>query len=74
MSIEERVKALEYEVKCNSDLLQALGRCFIAPPITQTPPKPTADQSEVCPECGGKKKPDFKVCFKCYQKAHPKAT
>jgi len=78
LQLKARVAWLEAETKSNSDLLQALGRCFIAPPTTQPQPQQPKQIPQndplICPECGAKKKADFKQCFMCYTKAHPKAT
>lgn len=38
---------------------------------SQTNPKPATTQKQpeptVCPKCGGKKKPDFKLCYTCWE-------
>jgi hypothetical protein len=40
------------------------------PAPTQMQPAPLMTASinslEICPKCGGKKKPDFKICYKCH--------
>lgn len=30
-------------------------------------PAPSAPQDTVCPKCGGKKKPDFQLCYRCWE-------
>jgi len=66
-NLEARVKALE-------DWQQAIARATIAAPAPQPQPQqqPVVNDPLVCPLCGGKKKADFKQCFSCYEKAHPK--
>jgi hypothetical protein len=62
---------LEAQIKALEDWQQALARTFLAPPQPQQKPAATNDPL-VCPLCGKPKKADFKQCYSCYEKAHPK--
>lgn len=36
-------------------------------PSAQSPPTSTAKDGTACPKCGGKKKPNFELCYRCHE-------
>ena len=67
MTFEQtEINQLKARIAALEDFNQRLSQVIIAAPTPQPKPTPPPVNGETCPKCGGKKKPDFKLCYKCH--------